>query len=202
MNKFLRALSVVLLAAPFALSIGCSGGDGGGAGGSGSTSDTTAAGPGSTSASTSAGPGATAGSGNPASTGSGPAPISWSGTWNVHLQYSVDCDYSFGNIKHADLDQTNAMQLNSNGNGGLTADIMSFAMSGTGNATSLSLSGQYPVQDEGSNVASNVQADNNITLSITDVAGDNNASGAVSGKFVGNFGQKCTIATGTATLSR
>lgn len=149
-----------------------------------------------------AGTSATTGSGGATSTGTGPATFSWAGTWNVELQYSVDCDYSFGNIKHAELEQPNAMQIGSNGNGGLTGDISDYLMSGTGNATSLSLSGQYPIQDEGSNIASNVESENNLTLSITSVVDDNHAVGIVKGKFDGNFGQHCVISMGTATLSR
>lgn len=196
MNYFLRAIAVALTCAPLAISAGCSGGGGeGGDGGSSSTS-ATAAGPGSTGATTGSSPS------GPSSTGSGPAAISWEGTWSAHLQYSVDCDYSFGNIKHADVDLTNTMVLDSNGNGGLTADIMGYPMSGTGNATSLSLSGQYPMQDEGGNIASNVQSENNITFNVTSVIDDNHAGGAVSGKFDGNFGQHCTVTKGTTTLSR
>ncbi len=158
MNHFLRAFAVALTCAPLAISAGCSGGGGEG------------------------------GDGGSGSTGTGAGAISWQGTWSAHLQYSVDCDYSFGNIKHADVDLTSTMVLDSNGNGGLTADIMGYLMSGTGNATSLSLSGQYPMQDEGGNIASDVQSGNNITFNITSVVDDNHAEGAVSGKFDGNSG--------------
>ena len=50
--------------------------------------------------------------------------------------------------------------------------------------------------------ADNVQADNDVTLSIDMVTDQNHASGTFSGMFLGQFGEKCTVSQGTATFSR
>lgn len=181
MHYSLHAISIAVLSASLSLVLGCTGdGGGSGDGGSGGSGQTTNNSGGSTSA----------------------AGIDWSGTWDVQLDYAVDCDYSLGNVKHADLSFSNTMDLTADGSGGVVADIMGYQMEGTGTKTKLKLNGQYPVQDENKSVAGDVDASNNITLDIGTVVDNQHAKGSVSGVFEGQFGATCTISGGEATLSR
>jgi hypothetical protein len=182
MNHFLRVLSALSIAALPALSLGCSGGAGADGHGGNSTAGGTGAG--------STGSGTTAG------------PMSWTGTWSTHLTYAIDCDYGLGNVKHANQDQTNTMTITDNGQGGLAADVMGYQLAGTGSGHTLTLSGQYPALDDGSSPADNVMADNNVTIAVDTVTDPKHASGTFSGKFVGQFGEKCTISNGVAALSQ
>jgi hypothetical protein len=120
----------------------------------------------------------------------------------VHLAFSEDCDYGLGNVKHMSQTQTNTLTVTDNGQGGLAGDVMGYELSGTGSASSLTLSGQYPALDDTGSIADNVQADNNVTVSLDAVTDQSHASGTFSGMFVGQFGEKCTVSSGTATFTR
>lgn len=172
-----RVASLLAISSAVVFSAGCSGDGGGGNGGDG------------------AGGGGAGGSGSNGS-------MDWSGNWSVTLDYGVDCDYNFGNVKHADNHQTNTMSVTADGNGGVDAEVNGYPMSGTAKATSMTLSGTYPVQDEGQSTAGDVDADTKITLKITTVTDADNAKGSIEGVFQGQFGATCTISNGKAVLSR
>ena len=193
MKNLVRALASLSIALPLALSTACSGGGGNTGAGTGGDTQTTS---GQTSS------GETSSGGTSSSSGTTAGTIAWPGTWNVHLAFSEDCDYGLGNVKHMSQTQTNTMTVTSNGQGGLAGDVMGYAQSGTGSASSLTLSGQYPALDDTGAVADNVQANNNITLSIDTVTDATHASGTFSGMFTGQFGESCTVSDGTATFSR
>ena len=198
-TSILRVLSALSIAAPLALALGCSGGAGGaGHGGSGNTSSGNASSGNTSSGNTSSG---NTSSGN-TSSGNTARPLSWPGTWNVHLTFAIDCDYGLGNVKHANSDQTNPMTITDNGQGGLAADVTGYALAGTGSPTSLTLSGQYPAVDDTKAIADDVQADDNVTLEVGTVTDANHASGTFSGMFNGQFGETCTISQGVAAFSR
>lgn len=180
MHHSLRAISIVLVSASLSLVLGCSGDGGGGDGGDGG-----------------GGSGQTTGDGG----STGGQAMDWSGTWDVQLDYGVDCDYGLGNVKHGELSFSNTMTLSAGG-GSVTADIMGYQMEGTGGEKGLKLNGQYPVRDENQSVAGDVDAGNNITLDIGTVVDADNAQGVISGTFEGQFGATCTISNGQATLSR
>lgn len=180
MHHSLRALSIVLVSASLSLVLGCSGDGGGGDRGDGG-----------------GGSGPTTGDGGSTSAQA----MDWSGTWDVQLDYGVDCDYGLGNVKHGDLSFSNTMTLTVSG-GSVTADIMGYQMEGTGGDDRLKLNGQYPVRDENQSVAGDVDASNNITLDIDTILDADSAKGTISGTFDGQFGATCTISNGQAALSR
>jgi hypothetical protein len=91
------------------------------------------------------------------------------------------------------------------GSGGIAASFpnaVNYDMSGTGNDHLLTLTGQYPAKDDGGGAASIGQDENTVTLKINMVQDQNNAAGVMSGQFKGQFGQSCTITTGTASFTR
>jgi hypothetical protein len=201
MISLVRALSTSLLALFASAAVACSNGGGSGAGGStGNGAGNTSGGDtGNTSG------GDTTGGGNTGSTGSGSGGMDWSGTWTVDLSYGVSCDFDFDNIKTASWTQTDTMVLAETGSGGVSASFPSdvnYGMSGTGNDHQLTLAGQYPAKDNGGAEGSTGQDENTVTLKIDSIAGPDMASGSMSGQFVGEFGQKCTIMSGTAGFSR
>jgi hypothetical protein len=193
----------MLLAALSFTAVACgNGGTGDGQGGGDQGSGNTGSGAGSTT-NGSTGSGNT-GSTAATSTGSGPMGMSWTGTWTVDLSYSESCDFGLGNVKMASQTQTDTLQIDASGSG-LTVSFPSavnYGMSGTGNDHQMTLTGQYPAKDDGGGAADIGQDTNTITIKIDTIKDVNDASGTISGQFSGEFGQKCTISSGTASFSR
>lgn len=159
------------------------------------------------SGSSSGGSGTTTSSGSGSgSTGSGSMMgIDWSGTWSVDVAYSITCDTTgFGNFKDADWTQTDTLEIAANG-GGLEVSFPSnvnYQLTGTGNDMGMTLSGQYPAKDEGGGAADIGEMANTVTIKVDSIFDANSADGSISGQYKGQFGQDCTIKSGTVAFSR
>lgn len=128
-----------------------------------------------------------------------PAPIDWTGTWNLHVHYTSVCQWSsLGAERRTDQDYTVTARL-SGSNSDLTAVVAGdtgYTMTGTGNDTRLTLSGQFPGRDDNGNSASRVMRENNVTISIDEVTDANGARGGISGSYETSAGVSCDIASG------
>lgn len=133
-----------------------------------------------------------------------PASMSWSGTWNATVEYDVSCDTGFGNMKSGHHSHTLTIEIAASGTS-LTAKPQAptsswTPMSGTGNDSGATISGEFPFRDHaGDTVGSK---DNSTTLKVTAVTSANQASGAIEGRGVNRFGFKCTLANGKLSLAR
>jgi hypothetical protein len=132
-----------------------------------------------------------------------PTPITWAGTWNTTVAYDVACDYA-GNVKKAHHEHTLTMKI-SGPNSSLEAapDVPNSGyspLSGTGNDSGATLSGQFPFRDASGQIVS--ASGNSSTLKLTDVANANAASGSFQGQASDRFGAKCTVSGGTVSISR
>jgi hypothetical protein len=141
--------------------------------------------------------------GSDTSTPDGPDPeIDWAGTWSVAVDYNAACDVAAGSIREGQQQFVVTATMSANG-GSVAAAFDDYEMSGPGSATRLTLSGQFPIRDYDGDIASNVRADNSITIVLSTIDDLNMASGTISGQFRGQFGSECSIQDGgTVTFSR
>ncbi len=166
--------------------VGCdgAGASDGGDGGSGATS---------TSATTS----------TSTSTGA-PASFEWAGNWTADLTYTVSCDVGFGTTKTANQMQTLSFQI-SGANDNLTGtpqapDSGYTPMAGTGDDTSLTISGEFPFLDLNGNPVSS--GSNTSSVKITSIASSKSVTGTFQGHAPDNFGDVCSVMNAAITLSR
>lgn len=139
-----------------------------------------------------------------ADAGTPTAPLTWAGTWNVRATYTARCMWSSaGAPRETALDYTVTARLTGN-NDDLTAAFgSSYEMSGTGNDTRLTLSGQFPGRDHNGNSATTVRRDNSVTISLREVIDANTARGAIEGRYDTSGGISCVIQDGgTITFER
>ena len=135
---------------------------------------------------------------------SGPAKaMSWGGTWNATVEYDVACDWA-GNVKKGHQRFTLAVKIEASGTS-LTATPTTptsgwSPMTGTGDGSSATLSGEFPFRDNnGDSVGSR---DNAVTLRLTTVTSDKLASGSIEGKGQSSIGSRCTLSNGSLEFAR
>jgi len=105
---------------------------------------------------------------------------------------------SAGAPRDANLDYTVTAQL-SGANTSLTAELAGdsgYTMTGTGNATRLTLSGQFPGRDHNANAATTVMRDNSVSITLDEVIDANRARGTLSGSYDTSGGVSCIIQSG------
>lgn len=127
--------------------------------------------------------------------------VAWAGTWSVRVRYRSRCDIGFDNFETKDHDFTVTTAI-SGPNSDLTADTDGYAMTGTGDGSGMTLSGRFPIRNHNDDVAADAASRNNITLRIDRVVDPSNASGTIEGTFQDNFGNRCSVENGEATISR
>lgn len=134
----------------------------------------------------------------------GPAPksIAWAGTWNATVEYDVSCDWA-GSVKKGH--QRHTLTVKVEGTSSLTAtptvpDSGWTSMSGTGDGSGATISGEFPFRDDsGSTVGSK---DNSVTLRLNDVQSDKLVKGTIEGQGPSRFGARCTVANGAIEFAR
>ena len=140
----------------------------------------------------------------PSDAGSPSTPLAWAGTWNVRATYTARCMWSSaGAPNDANLAFTVTARL-SGANDDLAAELGSdYAMTGNGNDTRLTLSGQFPGRDHNDNAATIVRRDNQVTIDLREVRDGNTARGTIEGSYETSGGISCDIQSGgTVTFER
>ncbi len=140
----------------------------------------------------------------PADTGPTTTPMSWPGTWSVTVEYDVGCDVGFGTIKRGHNKHTLSMAISGSASS-LSAEPKTptsgwTPMSGSGDDGAMTLSGEFPFEDETATVVGS--SENATTIKINSVTSAKAASGTFEGQGKGQFGAKCTISAGTITMAR
>lgn len=133
-----------------------------------------------------------------------PAPIDWSGTWNATVSYTTSCDVGFGSMKTGKNSHTLTVAVKASG-GTLEAtpqapDSGWTPMSGTGDGSGATLSGEFPFRDHAGDTVSS--KDNSSTLRLTTVESAKKVRGTFEGKGSSRFGFKCTTSDGVVELTR
>lgn len=135
-----------------------------------------------------------------------PEPIDWIGTWNVRAVYTASCMWSsLGAPRTVNLDYLVTAQL-SGSNSSITAVLAGdsgYTMTGTGNDTRLTLSGQFPGRDHNDNAATTVMRDNSVSIQVNEVVDHDTARGTIQGSYETSGGVSCDIQSGgTVELTR
>lgn len=133
-----------------------------------------------------------------------PAPLDWSGTWNATVSYTTSCDVGFGSMKTGKNTHTLTVTVKASG-GALEVtpqapDSGWTPMSGTGDGSGATISGQFPFRDHAGDTVSS--KDNSSTLRLTEIDGPKKVRGAFEGKGSSRFGFKCTTSGGVVELTR
>jgi hypothetical protein len=163
----------------------CCGGGGGGGGDTSGGSDTV--------------------SGNNDTGPTGVTGVVWAGTWQVKVEYDVDCDMNFGNHKKGHQSVTKSVSI-SGENSSLTIDLTNYQLTGSGHDDHATFNGSFPFIDVDGQVTSGLGADGvQATFAITTVSSKDSASGNADGsKFGGEFSgsPNCTVSNSTVTMTR
>jgi len=133
-----------------------------------------------------------------------PAPLDWSGTWNATVSYTTSCDVGFGSMKTGKNSHTLTVAVTASGS---TLEATPQApdsgwspMSGTGDGSGATLSGQFPFRDHAGDIVSS--KGNSTTLKLTSVTSSKKVSGTLEGRASSRFGFKCTTSEGLIELTR
>jgi hypothetical protein len=131
-----------------------------------------------------------------------PPAFTWVGTWNATVSYTSSCTFGGGSPNTAAVNHTNALEISGNGSTGYAGYLpTTYNLQGTGDSTSLTLSGKYPVRDFQGNTAGTFVANYNmITLKLDTIVSDKKVTGKISGTFKTNY--TCSVQNGTITLTR
>lgn len=142
------------------------------------------------------------------STGAGgttAATMKWAGTWSITLDYDILCTAGASGAKHpGHASHTLTMPI-AGENASLSATPADgYELTGFGDASSLTLSGKFPLRDHNGKTAATsslTDGNNEVTIKIDEVASAKSATGVVSGKFPSDF-VSCVVSNGKVTLSR
>lgn len=131
-----------------------------------------------------------------------PPAFTWVGTWNASVSYTSSCTFGGGSPNTAAVSHTNALEISANGSTGYAGNLpTTYNLQGTGDSTSLTLSGKYPVRDFQGNTAGTFVANYNmITLKLDSIVSDKKVTGKISGTFKTNY--TCSVQNGTITMTR
>lgn len=131
-----------------------------------------------------------------------PPAFTWVGTWNAAVSYTSSCTFGGGSPNTAAVNHTNALEISGNGSTGYAGYLpTTYNLQGTGDSTSLTLSGKYPVRDFQGNTAGTFVANYNmVTLKFDTIVSDKKVTGKISGTFKTNY--TCSVQNGTITLTR
>jgi hypothetical protein len=127
----------------------------------------------------------------------------WSGRWTVEIEWSVECDLSFGDT--ASNSGTDTWNLGFEGPADdLTVDVNGsefFILRGQADDDGFSICGDFPMYDhEGEMVRSGTQ--NEICLEGTEVVSAEEVRGVARGPFEARFGADCELQDSPFTLTR
>lgn len=107
----------------------------------------------------------------------------WAGTWIVEASYTVNCNHGFGNRQERDRTGTWTVQVTGSNDNLTAVPQPNYEMTGVGTETLLSLSGTFPLESSGSSVAETDPDTVNITFTLDEVLGPDEATGTISGKY-------------------
>lgn len=131
-----------------------------------------------------------------------PPAFTWIGTWNAAASYTSSCTFGGGSPNTAAMNHTNALEISQDGSTGYAGHLLTtYDLQGTGDSSSLTLSGEYPVRDfQGNTAGTFVSNYNMVTLKLDTIVSDKKVTGRISGTFKTNY--TCSIQNGTITLTR
>ncbi|HVG62148.1 MAG TPA: hypothetical protein VNA24_26525 [Hyalangium sp.] len=128
--------------------------------------------------------------------------LTWAGTWDASIEYSVRCDHGFGNMQSASYTTSFTVALTGQ-NSALEAQIdVNYFMTGTGSASKLDLNGTFPLKGADNQKASTRERETDLTLRLDKVMSKDSATGTLSGSFKSGFGNPCDVQSGTVSFTR
>ena len=140
--------------------------------------------------------------------GGGVTGLTWAGTWQVKVEYDVDCDMGFNNHKKKQQQSASASMKVEGANDSLTMTDSSgnYQMTGTGHDDHATFSGHFAMNDADGSPTSGLGVNGiQVTFNITTVTDKDHATGNADGsKFGGEFSgdPNCKVSNSTVTMTR